>query len=601
MSKRYRLIIILVIIAISFVFLLPTLRWYFWTPKLDQTRALGSREQIKLYASQTAAADLENLISVARNGGDVPESLAFLTARAKKIYKNAKLPVPEKWDARTVLGAFGSRMEAQEAIETIYRDKIFAMKDLQKNAVQLGLDLSGGLSIVLQADMDALREKLGRDLTDSDRTDAVERALDVLNNRIDQFGLTEPVIRKQGSDQIYVEIPGTADPERINDIIMGKGSLAFHLVDAEATQAFNSYYNARPAYTFNARGELLDPSIVPPDVVIRGVYDKDRYGLDEQRRNSLGVPEYVAIKREVGLDGNHIRSAEVSRSNMDGRPNVTFMLDAEGGEIFYRLTSANVGKPMAIVLENRVKSQATIRSAIRDAVSLEGFGAEEANNIALMLRTAALPVELDVVNQQSIGATLGADTIRQGLFSLLGGISLVLVFMVLYYKTAGINAVIAQVLNLYFMFAILSAFKFTMTLPSIAGFILTIGMATDANVIVFERIKEELRAGKGRKAAVETGFGKAFWAIMDSNITTFIAALFLSQIGSGPIKGFAVTLAIGVFSSVFTALFVSRLIFDFGTDVLHQKNVSITWARIKTDLASTGDSGTITGGTKGIN
>ena len=601
MSKRYRLIIILVIIAICFIFLLPTLRWYFWTPKLDQTRALGSREQIKSYASHTAQVDLEHLISAARNGGDVPEELAFLTAKAKKIYKDAKSHAPEKWDARTVLGAFTSRAEAQEAIETDYRDQIFALKDLQKNAVQLGLDLSGGLSIVLQADMDALHEKLGRDLTDVDRADAVERALDVLNNRIDQFGLTEPVIRKQGADQIYVEIPGTADPERINDIIMGKGSLAFHMVDAEATQAFLSYYNAHPAYTFNAQGELLDPSIVPSDVVIRGVYDKDRYGLDEQRRSSSGTPEYVAIKREVGLDGNHIRSAEVSRSNMDGRPNVTFMLDAEGGEIFYRLTSANVGKPMAIVLEDRVKSQATIRTAIRDAVSLEGFGAEEANNIALMLRTAALPVELDVVNQQSIGATLGADTIMQGLYSLMGGISLVLIFMIIYYKSAGINAVIAQILNIYFMFAILSAFKFTMTLPSIAGFILTIGMATDANVIIFERIKEEIRAGKGRKAAIETGFGKAFWAIMDSNITTFIAALFLSQIGSGPIKGFAVTLAIGIFSSVFTALFVSRLIFDFGTDVLHQKNVSISWSRTKAGLDSHSDSNAVTGNKKGIN
>jgi len=579
MSKRYRFILILVIMAICFVFLLPSIRWYFLVPKLDSTRASGSREQIKTYASQTAQADMERLIPLGRNGGDMPADLAFLTDKARQVYKDAKMPAPTKWDARAVLSAFASRQEAADAIESYYRDKIFAIKDLQKSAVQLGLDLSGGLSIVLQANMDALRDKLGHSVTDADREDAINRALDVLNTRIDQFGLTEPVIRRQGQDQIYVEIPGTADPERINSIIMGKGSLAFHMVDQDATDAFNNIYNAHPATTVNNNGELNDPSIIPADCVLRGVYIKDQYGLDEQRRNSAGNLDYVAVKKEVGLDGNHIRSAEVSRNTMDGRPNVTFQLDPEGGDIFYKLTSANVGKPMAIVLDDRVKSQATIRSAIRESVSLEGFGQDEANNIALMLRTAALPVELDVVNQQTIGATMGADTIKQGLYALLGGIAMVLIFMVFYYHFSGINAVVAQILNFYIMFSVLSAFKFTLTLPSIAGFILTIGMAVDANVIIFERIKEEMRLGKSRKVAVEAGFQKAFAAIMDSHVTTFISALFLSQLGSGPIKGFAVTLAIGVFSSVFTALFVSRLIFDFGTDVMRSKNTSIGWGR----------------------
>jgi preprotein translocase subunit SecD len=577
MSKRYRLIIILVITSLCFVFLLPSVRWYFWTPKLDQTKALGSREQIKNYASQTAQADLATLIARARAGEDVPEELAFLTAAAKGIYKSAKMNQPEKWDARTVLGAFASRQEAQEAIELNYRDKIFALKTLQKNSVQLGLDLSGGLSIVLQADLNALREKVGHDLNDADREDAMMRALEVLNSRIDRFGLTEPVIRQQGQDQIYIEIPGTADPERINDIIMGKGSLAFHIVDDEATAVFNERYNANPIQVVDSRGELLNPSLLPSDVVIRGVYIKDKYGLDEHRRNSSGNPDYIALKKEVGLDGNHIRSADVSRSNIDGRPIVTFLLDTEGGEIFYKLTSANIEKPMAIVLEDRVKSVATIRGAIRESVQLEGFGADEANNIALMLRTAALPVELDVVNQQSIGASMGEDTVKRGLYALSGGLAAVLIFMLIFYKSAGVNAIIAQVLNIFFMFSILSAFNFTLTLPSIAGFILTIGMAVDANVLIFERMKEELVVGKGRKAAIDAGFNKAFWSIMDSNITTFIAALFLSQMGSGPIQGFAVSLAIGLFSSVFTALFVSRLIFDFGTDVLGSKQLSVSW------------------------
>jgi preprotein translocase subunit SecD len=575
MSKRYRFLIVLLTIIICFVFLLPSIRWYFMVPKEKQTLALESREQIKNYSSRMARDDFRELLELAKSRGDVPEKLAFLNARAKKLYREAKLKVPEKWDAYAALDAFSTRAEALDLIESHYRDEILKLKNLQKSAVQLGLDLSGGLSIMLQ---------VGRTLDSDNSEDAVNRALEVLNSRIDRFGLTEPVIRRQGSDRIYVEIPGAADPERINDIIMGKGSLAFHIVDQEAAVKFNQAYENNPDI-IDENDNLLDPSLVPADVMILGVYAKDRYGLDERQG-------YTAVKKEVGLSGNHIKSALVERSSLDGKPEVTFMLDSEGGDIFYKLTSANLEKPMAIVLDNRVKSQATIKTSIRDAVRLTGFGLDEANNIALILRTAALPVELSVSNQQSIGASLGSDTIRQGLFALVGGLAAVMLFMLVYYKIAGINAIVAQILNIYLMLSILSAFSFTLTLPSIAGFILTIGMAVDANVIIFERMKEELRLGKGRKAVVDGGFDKAFWAIMDSNITTFIAALFLSQLGSGPIQGFAVTLAIGVFSSVFTSLFVSRLLFDFGTDVLGSKNVSVSW------VIGRGSQEPVLGGTK---
>ena len=586
MSKRYRFFIILAVLGICFLFLWPTLRWHFLLSKDQQAIAQESRQQIRTYASQTAQADLQRLFDAVRAGADVPEDLAFVTARAKKLYKDSGQPLPQPLDAKGVCEAFSSRREVLDVIESKHREDIFALKDLQKNAVKLGLDLSGGLSIVLQANLETLQERLGRSLSDDDRVDAMNRALEVLNSRIDRFGLTEPVIRRQGTDQIHVEIPGTADPERINDIIMGKGSLSFHLEDTEATEAFTNYYRANPATTFDASGRLIDPTIVPADVMIVGVYGKDRYGLDEQERNLDGSLRFIAVKKEIGLDGNHIQEAIVERNTTDGKPEVTFKLDSEGGELFYKLTSANVDKILTIVLDDRVKSRATIQSAIRDSVRITGFGMEEANNLALTLRTAALPVELEIASQQSIGASLGEDTIRQGLYALLGGIAAVLIFMLLYYKTAGINAVVAQLLNFYIMFSVLSALNFTLTLPAIAGFILTIGMATDANVIIFERMKEELRLGKSRKAAIEAGFGKAFWAIMDSNITTFIAAMFLSQLGSGPIRGFAVSLSIGVFSSVFTALFVSRLIFDFGTDVFHSRNLSVSWkTRIQHEAA----------------
>jgi preprotein translocase subunit SecD len=465
---------------------------------------------------------------------------------------------------------YDSQNEAQSAIETFYRTKYQSLKKLQQNAVQLGLDLSGGMSIVLQGDMAAYGKKLGHTPSADEIDTAMKQALEVLNGRIDKFGLTEPVIRRQGSDQIYIEIPGAADPEKINSIIMGKGSLAFHMVDSDAASTFNSYLAAHPADTFNKDGSLKDPGIIPAADEVLGTYDTDAYGLDERTG-------YTVVKKVVGLDGNYIQSAQVETDNITGKPNVTFKLSKEGGEIFYKLTSANVGKPLAIVLDNKVKAQANIQEAIRDQVQLTGFGTEEANNIAVVLRSAALPVELTVLNQQSIGASMGQDTIRQGLYALLGGLLAVFVFMLAYYKVAGINAVIAQILNMYLMFSILSAFNFTLSLSSIAGFILTIGMAVDANVIIFERMKEEIRLGKSRRAVVEAGFDKAFWAIMDSNITTFIAALFLSQLGSGTIQGFAVSLAVGVVSSVFTALFVSHLIFDFGTDVLHSRTLGVSW------------------------
>jgi len=586
MSKRYRLFIILAILAVCFVFLWPTVRWYFFIPRDQQALALESRQQIRTYSSQAAQADLQRLIESVRKDETVPADLGFLIPIARKMYKDAKQTVPQTWTARNVLEVFTSRREALETIENKYRDDIFALKDLHKNAVKLGLDLSGGLSIVLQANLDALQEKLGRTLNEEDRVDAMNRALEVLNSRIDRFGLTEPVIRRQGLDQIYVEIPGTADPERINDIIMGKGSLAFHLEDSEATETFYNYYRANPTTTFDAGGKLINPAIVGDDVMILGYYIKDRYGLDEQARNFDGSLRYIAVKKEVGLDGNYIEEAVVERGSMDGKPEVVFRLSGEGGDKFYLLTSANVGKNLAIVLDDRVKSNARISTGIRERGQITGFGAEEAENIALVLRTAALPVELEVASQQSIGASMGEDTIRQGLYALLGGVAAVLIFMLIYYKGAGVNAIIAQILNFYIMFSVLSALSFTLTLPAIAGFILTIGMAVDASVIIFERMKEEMRLGKSRKAVIEAGFDKAFWAIMDSNITTFIAALFLSQLGSGPIRGFAVSLAIGVFSSVFTALFVSRLIFDFDTDVLHNKKLSVSWiTRIQSEPA----------------
>jgi len=573
MNKTKRFIIVLVVLAVAFAFLFPSIQWYALTPKEDQALALGSREQIRDYAWRMARADVAEIEGLAADANPLSDRFDPMVKRAKKIYKDLGLKVPGTWNAKAYLGAFDSRSDAIAELEDYYRTHVLSLKNLHGSAVQLGLDLSGGMSVIIRADLEALEAKMGKALSPAERNDAVERALEVLNNRIDKFGLTEPVIRRQGEDRIYVEIPGAADPERINGIIMGRGKLAFHIVDDEATNSLMSYLQTNPL-AISDDLVLKDPSLIPAGTMVRKYYTKDEYGLDQWNGS------YMVIASVPGLDGNHIESATVSSDPITGQPEVVFSLDNEGGELFYALTSANVEKTMAVVLDDKVRTGARISGPIQANVKITGFDATEANNLALLLRSAALPVELVVETQQAIGASLGEDSILEGRNAVLLGLVAVFVFMLIYYKGAGINAALAQVLNLFLMFSILSAFNLTLSLPSIAGFVLTIGMAVDANVIIFERIKEELLDGKGRKAAIEAGFHKAFWAIMDGNITTIIAALFLSQLGTGAIQGFAVSLAIGNMSSLFTALFVSKLLFDFNTDTFKNKSVSISW-RIK--------------------
>jgi len=575
MSKLRRLMIVIAVLAVAFMFLFPSIQWYFLTPKEDQAIAVGSREQIREYSRRMTYLIISDLKERAAAGDttDLSNQKNYKVAidSAKKAYSLAKKPAPKTWDAVAILSAFSSERSMFDAIESRYRERVLKLKNVHSNAVQLGLDLAGGMSAVVQADLKGLSEKVGHELSQAEKEDAMKRAVEILNSRIDKFGLTEPVIRRQGEDQIYIEIPGTPDPERINSIIMGKGNLAFYIADLEASAAVNSYLSTNPVGIDEETMTLDKPGLVPEGKIVRKVYKKDSYGLDEF------TGEYLVLEGKPGLDGSHIVSATVSSDPITGQPETNFVLDKEGGDIFYELTSANVGKTMAVVLDDRVKSYARIQEPIRESVRITGFSAEEAEALALLLRTAALPISLSVVSQQSVGASLGEDAINQGQTAIIVGILSIFVFMFLYYKWAGINATVAQILNLYLMLSVLTAFKLTLTLPSIAGFVLTTGMAVDANVIIFERIKEELRAGKSRAAAIHAGFDKAFWAVMDSNITTIIAALFLAQLGTGPIQGFAVSLAIGNITSLFTSLFVSRLIFDFETDVLKLKTVSISW------------------------
>ncbi len=578
MNKRSRLLLLLVVLALCFVFLWPSISWYGRTPKEVQALALGSTENIKDFATAKAGEDVTAIKALASkdSSAKLGEEYSWLEKDAAKKYKLLDQKVPSEMTVIDVLSAYDSELEFMNVIQARYRDNILKAKKYYENSVKLGLDLSGGMNVIVRADLDAAVEATGIENIHQPVADfkkeAMANAIENLTSRIDKFGLTSPTVRQQGEDRIYIEIPGAAQADTITTLIMGKGLLNFRLVDSEATQAFKTYYYQHPTSTFNAVGELMDKSIIPEDCEVFGEYTKDAYGLDERY-------DYVVVKKEIALEGKHIKSAEVRADTITNQPEVAFMLDDEGAKIFADFTGAHVGQNLAIVSDNKVKSNATIKTAITGgSVSLSGgFSYDEANNIKKVLQSAWLEVPLEVESQQVIGASLGEQAIHQGIFAICLGLGLILVFLLFFYHMSGINAVVAQILNLYIMFSVLSAFNLTLTLSSIAGMILTIGMAVDANVLIFERIKEELRQGKSRLAAISIGFDNAFWAIMDSNITTFIAAIFLSQLGTGAIQGFAVSLAIGVVSSVFTALFVSRLMFDFDTDVLGAKKVSIGW------------------------
>ncbi len=597
MNKRSRFIIILVVLAVCFAFLWPSISWYARTPKDQQSLALGSLENIKNYTSKKARDEVAQIIAIAEKNPDeiLDSSYDYLVKAAKKNYKNiakaykgmgkAAPETPSVMTVSAVLDSFqgySAQADLQAVVEAKYRNEILKAKNRYTSSVKLGLDLSGGMNIIVRADLDkALEEqKKNGDVTDEAqfKKDAMAQAIETLTGSIDKFGLTSPVVRQQGEDRIYIEIPGAADTDSVSAIIQGKGILNFRLVDEPATAAVMNYYRQN-GVVFNSDGKLIDPAIVADDVEVFGNYKKDAYGLDEL----VNGYEYIAVKKEIALDGTHVKSANVTADPTTNQPEVTFELDLEGADIFAKFTGEHVNERLAIVSNGKVKSAATIRQAIGGGqVQLSGgFSIQEAQNIQKVLQTARLDVPLEVESQQVIGASLGDAAIKQGIMALSWGLLLVFVFMIVYYKGAGINAVVAQVLNIYIMFSVLSAFNLTLTLSSIAGMILTVGMSVDANVIIFERIKEELRDGKSRAAAISTGFGNAFWAIMDSNITTFIAAAFLSKLGTGSIQGFAVSLAIGVVSSVFTALVVSRLMFDFGTDVLGKKKMSIGWGVIK--------------------
>jgi len=383
------------------------------------------------------------------------------------------------------------------------------------------------------------------------QTSTMAQSLETIERRINALGLTEPTIQFQGrkDNEILVQLPGVADPEAAKGVIQAGGQLELTLVEdpnpypSEAA-ALAGHGGILPAGTqlLKGRAESRNP----------------------QNPADTGDNWYLVSRTPV-VTGRDLRSATESRNtDMPGQWQINFTLSTEAARRFGPFTEQNRGRQMAIVLDHKVYSAPTIQSRIEDQGRIDGnFSQDSAHNLALVLRAGALPASIKYLEERTVGPSLGADSIRHGVQASVLSLLVVMVFMVFYYRLSGVNAVLALIINLVILLAALAMFGAVLTLPGIAGVILTIGMGVDSNVLVFERVREELRNGKSAAAAVEAGFDKAFLTIIDTHVTTVVSAFFLFIFGTGPIKGFAVTLTIGLIANVFTAIYVSKTIFQY--------------------------------------
>jgi preprotein translocase subunit SecD len=427
---------------------------------------------------------------------------------------------------------------------------------------------------------------------------ALGRAIEIVRTRVDRFGVAEPSIVRQGNSRIIVELPGVDDEERVRKLLKGTARLEFRLTADPAElraslQQIIDYYMVQPNpadSTARASNKLLevmspegqsvvfgtsmaqDTSIVNrllADKAVKAMLPRDTELMwtanpafvDNQKREYFRL---IGVRSTVEMTGDVITEARPEFDSYTNQPEVSMTMNREGARKWARITGANVGKPIAITLDNFVYTYPNVITKISDGrSSITGLdGIKEAEDLVNILLSGALPAPLEIIEERSVGPTLGAASIKAGMNTALVGLGIVALFMMFYYRSSGAIANLALVLNIFFLLGIMAAFKATLTLPGIAGIVLTIGMAVDANVLIFERIREEFASGKSIRAAIDSGYKNAFSAIIDSNITTFLTGTILFSFGVGPIKGFAVTLMAGIVSSLFSALVISRVIID---------------------------------------
>jgi preprotein translocase subunit SecD len=514
---QWRAFLVLLVLVIALVYLTPSLTGTLpsWWPNVLPEEKIhlgldlkgGMHLVLEVQAQKAVESHLERMVE------DIKLSL-----RKEKIrYQELKRSGPDRIGLTLIRSE--DRKAVREMIKKIFSDLSVELGSFGENAL--------GMELVLSEQAQQHIKKM-----------AMDQAVETITNRVDQFGVAEPDIRPQGRDRILVQLPGIKDPKRAIDIIGKTARLEFKLVDEE-----------------NSLEEALRGNMPPGDEVL--------YELAGEAGAQRKIP--YLLKRRAVLTGEYLTDARVQIDSQYSEPYVSLSFDSRGARLFEQITGANIKKRLAIVLDNTVYSAPVIQDRIPGGrAQITGrFTMNEARDLAIVLRAGALPAPVKIIEERTVGPSLGKDSIDKGLKSMLIGGLIVIVFMVIYYKFAGILADLALFLNIIFIAAGLAFFGATLTLPGIAGVILTIGMAVDANVLVFERIREELRLGKTPRAAVDGGYSKALVTILDANITTLIAALVLFQFGTGPVKGFAVTLSIGIIASLFTAIFITRLIFDY--------------------------------------
>lgn len=422
------------------------------------------------------------------------------------------------------------------------REKLEASGSRPKHILNLGLDLRGGSSLILELDVSKLSGK-------ETLNESMQRAIEIVRNRIDQYGVGEIPITRQGEKWISVQLPGIANPEQAEALIGKTAMLEFRLVktDAASQEAASKIYELEEP--FNNDGSLTEEAkkLMPEGTVVM----KSKEG------------GYLPLTDTVAVSGADLEDARVT-SGEYGYPAVSFQFNSDGAKKFGNLTGANIGKQLAIVLDNTVQSAPRINSRISSQGQITGqFKMEEARQLAIVLRAGALPAPVSIIEKRVIGPGLGEDSIKSGLTASAIGFIFIVLFMTIYYRAGGFIASVALLLNLIFLVALMAYFSATLTLPGIAGIILSLAMAVDANVLILERMREEKDKGQPLPMVIKEGYDKAWSAIFDSNLTTWIASILLFQFGTGPVKGFALTLTLGLFVGVFTSVFVTRAIYEF--------------------------------------
>ena len=476
----------------------------------------GAHLILQVVVSEAVSAETDNTV------GRIQQDLKAANLSFTQVYK----PDPAK---PTVIRLEGTAQASSSAVRST----------LESSKCSNEYDLTGGgadntWALTMKPSIEkALEEK------------TVQQAIETIRDRVDTLGVSEPIIQSYGlgANQILVELPGIDDLDRVKIIINSTARLEIHAV-------------VGGPYPDDAAAMASVGGAVPPD-------EELVHGSGALATGSDADSVYV-LRRVSVVAGSDFRSADPGTDSNTGQRNVRFTLTNEAGDRFYDYTSKNVNTSMAVVMGGRVKEVANIESAIRDSGEIRGsFSPEEVTILSKMLRTGALPASLNYLEERTVGASLGADSIRHGVWAAVVGVLVVMAFMLFYYRGSGINADLALILNLVILLGFMGVSSAALTLPGIAGVILTIGMGVDSNVLIFERIREEVRAGKAAAAAVDQGFAHAWTAIFDTHVTTIVSAAILFMFGTGPVKGFATTLTIGLLANLFTAVFVSRVIFDW--------------------------------------